>query len=88
MMLQKNEVEDDAVEDADVKGEEGDDVDVEEEEDYDVEEDDVEEEDQPQDRVCEHARSKRTSNHKSHFLQKFGGKMPFPRTATHTLCEP
>ena len=38
--------------------------------------------------LCEPARSKGMSRfHKSHFIQKFTGETPGPRTATHTLCE-
>jgi hypothetical protein len=39
--------------------------------------------------LCEPARSKCTSTcHKGHFIRKFTGKMPFPRTAAQTSREP
>ena len=83
----EDEVEDDDVENDDVKGEEDDDVDVEEEED-----DDVEEEDRSQDQEAHFVRAcvveMRNTCHKRYFIRKFTGKMPGPRTATHTLCEP
>ena len=64
------------------------DFEEEEEEDYDVEEDDVEEEDRSQDR-CEPAQSKCTRTfHKSHFVWKFAGKMPYGKPMTPVLCEP
>ena len=39
--------------------------------------------------LCEPAQSKYTSTfHKSHFIRKFAGKMPRPKTTSQTLCEP
>ena len=39
--------------------------------------------------LCEPARSKCTSTcHKGHFIRKFTGNMPFPRTAAQTSREP
>ena len=70
---------------------------VEEEEDDDVEDDDVkhndvEEEGRSQDqgphfvRAC--AGECTSTFHKSHFRQKFTGKVPEPRTQAHILCQP
>ena len=39
--------------------------------------------------LCKPVQSKCTATcHKSHFVRKFTGKMPQPKTTAHTLCEP
>ena len=93
-------MEDDEVEDEDVKGEEDDDVEndyVEEEEDDDVEDDDVEEEkDRSQDlgphfaRACAvemHANMSQDPFHTEIYRKNAAAQIE-PRTRTHTLCEP
>ena len=84
-------MEDDEVEDDDVKGDEDDDAeneDVEEEEDDDVGHDDVEEEDRSQDlgphfvRACAVKMHVKSTYHKGHFIQKFTGKRRETRVST------
>ena len=67
-----------------------DDVDVEEEEEEDdVEDDDVEEENRSQDREAHFAQSKCTRTfHKSHFVSKFTGQVPYANPGASILCEP